>query len=196
MNSPGLRERKKQRTRWAIQDAALRLIAEQGYDATTVDQIAAAADISPSTFFRYFPSKEDLIIQDQYDDIMLAGLRSLPRDLTPLAALRETMRLAFAQMDQGELDKVLERTKLIMAVPALRARSLENFLDMLNMMSGAIAERTGLDANDFRIRVIAGAVVGAFVAVLDIWVESDGGQNLPELLDRTLEELESGLALT
>jgi AcrR family transcriptional regulator len=195
MNSPGLRERKKQRTRWAIQDAALRLIAEQGYDATTVDQIAAAADISPSTFFRYFPSKEDLIIQDQYDDLLLAGLRSLPRDLTPLAALRETMRLAFAQMDAGELDKVLERTKLIMAVPALRARSLENFMDMLNMMSGAIADRTGLDATDFRIRVIAGAVVGAMVAVLDIWVESNGGDNLPELIDRTLEELESGLAL-
>src|SRR5262252_2552636 len=74
MTSPGLRERKKQKTRWAIQEHALRLIAEQGYDATTVDQIAAAAEISPSTFFRYFPTKEDLIIEDEYDAVLEEGM--------------------------------------------------------------------------------------------------------------------------
>src|SRR3954449_11756401 len=84
-----LRERKKQKTRWAIQEHALRLFAQQGYEATTVEQIAAAAEISPSTFFRYFPSKEDLVIQDQYDDMMIAVIARAKPGTHPIAMIRQ-----------------------------------------------------------------------------------------------------------
>src|SRR3954454_2338660 len=96
MTSPGLRERKKQKTRWAIQEHALRLFGEQGYDATTVEQIAAAAEVSPSTFFRYFPTKEDVVLQDDYDPMLIAAVDAVPADVGPVAALRQAMRAAFA----------------------------------------------------------------------------------------------------
>src|SRR6266702_4650622 len=91
----GLRERKKARTRAAIRQHALRLFREQGYQATTVEQIAAAAEVSPSTFFRYFPTKEDVVLQDDMDTRMVEAFTRQPRDLTPIRAVREAIADAF-----------------------------------------------------------------------------------------------------
>jgi len=190
MSSPGLRERKKQKTRWAIQEHALRLFAEQGYDATTIDQIAAAAEISPSTFFRYFPTKEDLVIADEYDDLLVEGLRRQPPEVPPLRAVREVMSATLRQMAPEERVRVWERTRLTMSVPALRARSLENFLTTTSVFRAVFSERTGRGADDFELRVLAGAVVGALVAALELWVETDQGEGLDEIVDRTLALLE------
>jgi AcrR family transcriptional regulator len=192
MNSPGLRERKKQKTRWAIQEHALRLIAEQGYDATTVDQIAAAAEISPSTFFRYFPTKEDLIIEDEYDAVFVEGMRALPPEVPPLAALRQIVHAAFDQMADADKAKVLARAKMTLAVPALRARAVENFLTTMGLMRELFAQRTGQDPDDFGVRVLAGALVGAMIAAMESWVASDGAENLGAVVDRTLTVLERG----
>ena len=84
----GLRERKKARTRAAIREHALRLFREQGYPATTVEQIADAAEVSPATFFRYFPTKEDVVLQDDFDIVTLAALEAQPAGLSPIAAFR------------------------------------------------------------------------------------------------------------
>jgi AcrR family transcriptional regulator len=194
MNAPGLRERKKQKTRWAIQEHALRLFAEQGYDATTIDQIAAAAEISPSTFFRYFPTKEDLVIADEYDDLLVEGLRRQPAEVPPLGAVRAVMAATLSQMGPEELARVWERTRLIMSVPALRSRSLENFVSTTAVFREAFSQRTGRSADDFELRVLAGAIVGAFVAALEVWIESDHGEGLADIVDQTLARLESGLS--
>jgi AcrR family transcriptional regulator len=194
MSSPGLRERKKQKTRWAIQEHALRLFAEQGYDATTIDQIAAAAEISPSTFFRYFPTKEDLVIADEYDDLLVEGLRNQPPEVPPLRAVREVMGETLRQMGPEERARVWERTRLTMAVPALRARSLENFLTTTRVIRDAIGQRVGRSPDDLELRVLAGAVVGALVAALELWVELDRGDGFAEIVDQTLARLESGLS--
>ncbi|HZZ53933.1 MAG TPA: TetR family transcriptional regulator, partial [Trebonia sp.] len=97
-----LRERKKARTRAAIREHALRLFREQGYDATTVEQIAAAAEVSPSTFFRYFPTKEDVVLQDGFDDRMFEAFDRQPPSLTPIAALRVAMRETIATFTPAE----------------------------------------------------------------------------------------------
>lgn len=195
MNSPGLRERKKQKTRWAIRDHALRLFAAQGYDATTVDQIAAAAEISPSTFFRYFKTKEDLIVEDEYDALLLASLEAVPPDLAPMTALRRAISDAFATMDDRDWAKLRERSALIMSHPALRARSMENLLATMNLVAGALARRSGRSPNDFEVRCLAGAVVGAMLQVIEEWLRSGDVASLPEVIDRTFAYLESGLTI-
>jgi AcrR family transcriptional regulator len=195
MTSPGLRERKKQKTRWAIQEHALRLIAEQGYEATTVDQIAAAAEISPSTFFRYFPTKEDLIIEDEYDALMLHGLSTLDSSVPPMDAVRQIICTALAAMTEHERDKILERSKLILSVPALRSRSLENFTKTVDLLAGVMARRTGLAADSVEILTFAGAVIGALTSVIFSWVTSGGEGDLVGRVDRSLALVAAGLPL-
>src|SRR6195952_170747 len=109
----GLRERKKIRTRAAIRDNAMRLFDEQGYAATTVDQIAEAADVSPSTFFRYFPSKEAVVLADDLDPIVLAAPAGIPPDPPPIRAVREALTGALAQLDEQPLQFETARQSLI-----------------------------------------------------------------------------------
>ena len=87
----GLRERKKARTRASIREHAMRLFLHQGFAQTSVEQIAEAAEVSPSTFFRYFPTKEDVVLADDLDPILLAALAAQPPELPPLVALRRAV---------------------------------------------------------------------------------------------------------
>ena len=120
----GLRERKKARTRAAIREHALRLFRENGYQRTTVEQIAAAAEVSPSTFFRYFPTKEDLVLQDDMDTRMIEAFERQPSGLSPVAAVRAGVREAFSSYTEAELETVRETTTLTMTVPEVRARAM------------------------------------------------------------------------
>jgi AcrR family transcriptional regulator len=192
MDQPGLRERKKQKTRWAIQEHALRLFAGQGYDQTTVEQIAAAAEVSPSTFFRYFPTKEDVVLQDDYDPLLLAAFETAPPELAPVPALRYAMRVAFAQIDAPERARVLERTKLTLSVPALRARTLENLVATISLLAEPLACRLGRDPDDFGVRTLVGACLGGLMVAVFEWVATDGAKDLVDLVDEALAHLESG----
>ena len=190
-----MRERKKLKTRRAIQDHALRLFAERGYEATTVEQIAAAAEISPSTFFRYFKTKEDVVVEDEYDPMFVHLFAAAPVDQPPVAAMRHVLREAFASMDAADLAKVLARAKLIMSVPALRARSFENMLRTMQMFGSSVAERLGRGSDDFAVRVFAGACFGTLMSAVFTWLESDGDADLGALADQALAHLEAGLPL-
>ncbi|GIH63183.1 acyl-CoA-like ligand-binding transcription factor [Microbispora siamensis] len=190
-----LRERKKAKTRRTIQEEALRLFAEQGYEATTIEQIAEAAEVSPSTFFRYFPTKEDVVARGDYDQIILEMIKAQPPDLPPLTALRTAFRTAFASMRAEELDKVLARAKLSASVPALRARTLDGLFDTIDMLAGAVAERAGRDPRDLAVRALVGAVMGVLLPAMFTWVERGGATPLPDLVDEALGYLEAGLPI-
>jgi AcrR family transcriptional regulator len=190
---PGLRERKKARTRAAIREHALRLFREQGYDATTVEQIAEAAEVSPSTFFRYFPTKEDVVLQDDLDLVWMDAFRAQPRDLGPIAAMRAAVRAAFADLAADDLEQLREAMDLAVAVPAVRARMLEEMARTSQRIAEAVAERSGRNAGDFTVRAVAGAVIGiAMVA----WFDEPGNlEAFGDKFERGLALLEAGLPL-
>jgi AcrR family transcriptional regulator len=189
---PGLRERKKAKTRAAIREQALRLIGEQGYDATTVEQIAEAAEVSPSTFFRYFPTKEDVVLQDDLDLLWIDAVRAQPAELSPVAAMRAALHDAFANMTEADLT-VLRQTMDLAAIPAVRARMLDEFARTNQVLASVIAERAGRSADDFAVQTVAGAVLG--VAMAAWFTAPDDIETFADRYQRGLALLEAGLPL-
>ena len=195
-HKPGLRELKKARTRNEIQRQALLLFQRQGYAATTVEQIAAAAEVSPSTFFRYFPTKEDVVLYDDYDPKFMAAFLRQPKELAPIAALRGALHDVFSEVSEEQRELEYQRGLLINTEPALRARSLTATLGSLGMLTDAIAERVGRSPKDFAVRNFVGAVFGAmFVTWQSIIGEDEAPTDFISVVDASLAHLEAGLPL-
>ncbi|MGA2285190.1 MAG: TetR family transcriptional regulator [Dehalococcoidia bacterium] len=194
LQATGLRERKKAKTRAAIQREALRLFGRQGYAATTVEQIAAAAEVSPSTFFRYFPSKEDVVLYDVLDPALIAAFRAQPPELSPIQALRAAFVNVFKSLPAEELAQQRERAALFLSVPELRAAWIGELGETILLMEELIAERLGRRADDSAVRNFAGAVLGvALVAVL--YGMRDPKTDLFDSMDAGFAYLEAGLPL-
>ena len=194
-SAPGLRERKKARTRDAIRRHALRLFREHGYQATTVEQIADAAEVSPSTFFRYFPTKEDVVLQDDVDVLTLEQFEAQPPELSPIGAFRAAWAGTFAALTPSELDRLRETTALALSVPELRARSIDEFTRTIDVMAEALAKRAGREPDDFAVRNIAGAVVGVIMQASLPLSADDLDQDWFQRIDAALAHLEAGLPL-
>jgi len=192
--APGLRERKKAKTRAAIQRHALRLFREQGYDATTVEQIAEAAEVSPSTFFRYFPTKEDVVLYDAFDPLLFASFAAQPAELSPIQAIRRSVHTVFGDMSAEEMREQWERAVLVLAVPELRMRMLDATVVVSRQLAALVAERMGRRADEIAVQTFVGAVVGALIAVM----VTDAIRSMEDYLarmDASLACLEAGLPL-
>ena len=187
----GLRERKKAQTRAAIQRHALRLFREAGYGATTMEQIAAAADVSPSTLYRYFPTKEDLILQDDYDPLLAAAFRAQPPELPILQAFRTAVDETMSRVPADDRAEALERVRLTYAIPEVRARALDHMFTTTDMLAGLFAERLNRHPDDLEIRVLAGTVMGALLATQQRWL-TDPRQDMFAILDQALQCLIDG----
>jgi len=194
VDKPGLRERKKAKTRAAIQEQALRLFRERGYDATTVEQIADAAEVSPSTFFRYFGSKEDVVAYDALDPLMMAAWRAQPPDVAPIPAFRNAMAQIFASLTPVQIEEMMDRGRLLFSVPALRQVAVNEMVRSGRMVVDELAARLGRPADDLELQVFAGAVMGAVVAVLAPMLD-DPSLELEERLNGAFEFLQKGMPL-
>jgi AcrR family transcriptional regulator len=188
----GLRERKKIKTREAIRAATYALIKEQGYDATTIEQIADRAEVSPSTVFRYFPTKEDIVLTDEYDPLMLAELRARPEGEPWMDSLRYVMGRAM-ELSEEDPEVTRLRAHLGVQVPAVRSRMFETMSETGRLLCGALAERTGRDPESLDVRVYAMAIIGCMMEVSMYWAENGFEGDLRDLMDRGLDVLEHGL---
>jgi len=191
----GLRDRKKLKTRISVQQHAMRLFRQQGYSATTVEQIAEAAEISPSTFFRYFPTKESVVLTDFYDPLLIEAFLSQPQDLPPLEALRSAIKEAFANMSADESASEIERSRLILSVPELRVAALSNLFGTFDAMADALAKRTHRKPDEPAVRMFVGAFFGIAMAVGTIWLENPDNDMIAAM-DTAIAYLEQGLPLT
>jgi AcrR family transcriptional regulator len=194
----GLRERKKARTRASLREHAIRLFREQGYQATTVEQIAAAAEVSPSTFFRYFPTKEDVVLQDDMDTRVVEAFARQPPDVPPIAAVRAAVREAWTSFTPEEWEQIRESTQLTARVPEIRARAVNEFARTISVIADALASRAGLAPDELRIRVLAGAVVGVMMSVFipeHLAEEAASDPGAPKFGPESMARLDEALAL-
>jgi AcrR family transcriptional regulator len=189
-----LRERKKAKTRATIQQHALRLFQEHGYSATSVEQIADAAEISPSTFFRYFPTKEDVVLNDEFDARFIEAFNAEPADISPIKAMRHSIKIVYANMAPAERISEQERSKLIFTVPELRSAYMSNLTDLLRMISDMVAKRVNRDPNTLAVRTFAGALMGVALSVIFTQTENPDLDTFT-LMDEAFSYLEDGLPL-
>jgi AcrR family transcriptional regulator len=194
MPPTGLRERKRAKVRRDIQANAIALFRRQGYEATTVQQIAEAAVISESTFYRYFPTKADVVLRDDYDPLIAEAIVAQPPELGPMQAIRAGFASVFGTLSAEEEAEQRERLALTMSVPELRAAMLDQFTGGMQLLAEAVGRRTGRPADDPAIIAIAGAVVGALIAAMFAFV-GDPDADVRVVIDETLARLEAGLTL-
>ena len=185
--SPGLRERKKARTRATIQREALKLFQRDGYAATSVEAIAAAAEVSPSTFFRYFPTKEDVVLSDFVDETTIERFVEAPAELSLAEALTYAVRTGIASLPDEDFELEHLRNRLIRDVPELRRGMLAEMMRPMELLAEAIGRRLGREVDD-DVRMYAGATIGA-LALLEPHYEdvkdADPHALLADIVERT-----------
>lgn len=190
--SPDWRARKKAATRRAIQQHALALFAAQGYEATTVEQIAAAAGVSHMTFFRHFPQKEAVVEADDYDPLMARLLAARPADEPPLVALHAALRQTYAQVLAVDRAAMAARVRLVLDTPALRSRLWIAQESTVALFAGGLAARAGLAEPDLAATAQATAALAASATALRAWA-ADESADLVALLDAAFAALAGGL---
>jgi mycofactocin system transcriptional regulator len=190
-NGPGAGHpgRRRVTSREELEQAAFALFAERGFEATTVDDIAAAAGIGRRTFFRYFPSKNDIPwgAFEQELDRMRVRLKDCPREVPLMDAIRLAL-IDFNRVAPAQIPLHRRRMELILRVPTLLAHSTLRFAAWREVVAEFVAERTGRRPDDLTPQVIAYAVLGVAIAAYEHWLD-DPAADLGALLDTAMRQL-------
>ena len=193
----GLRERKRRRTRDEIQARALDLFVAQGYRSTTMEQVAAAADVSARTVYRYFPTKDALVVTDSDDDRLIEAFEAELASGGAIASFRRALTIVFTDLQSGTEESSAHRRVLIGAEPELAAALLRQVQGMAVRCAQVLVERTGRQADADEALQLAGAVMGIALVTLGVGVPGSPGGPLDEQIDRlrtALDHLEHGFS--
>jgi AcrR family transcriptional regulator len=185
----GLRQRKKMRTREAIQLAALELVGRNGFAETSVEQIAEAAEVSPATFYRYFPTKASALITDDLDRVVISAMADQPKDVPTMEAFRRATMAGRTALSDAAWEFERQRRRVVFSIPELRALQHAAHRRTAAKFAQAESRRLGRDEDDFEMRAFFGALVDAGLAILG---ESPGS---PDELFDVIDFFEKGLPL-
>ncbi len=190
----GLRDRKKRRTRAALEWATLRLSAERGYDHVTVEEIAAEADVSVRTFFNYFAGKDDALIgADPESGPRMAGrILGEPDGVEPFEAFRVAVLAEISEELNNSRDLWLLRKEVLMQRPDLLVRAFANSAESEQLLGAALAQRAGLPADHLYPRLMVAAGTAAFRCAVTRWA-TDDNVALGDLISEALDLLGTGL---
>jgi AcrR family transcriptional regulator len=191
----GLRERKMLKLRTQLVDAALSLFMEGGFDSTTVDDIVAKVDISRRTFFRYFDSKEDVVLAftDRVGEEIRKGLAERPQGEPPLTAVRLAVG-PLVELYAAEKDRALLLAKLTDETTGIRARHLDRQDRWQRWLADEIAKRLKLDAQrDLQPQLIAAVALTTIDVAVRAWLAGGARDNLASLVNEAFATLEAGL---
>ncbi len=185
----GLRARKKIKLRRTIQTEALRLFAAQGYEQTTVEQIVEAAETSTTTFYRYFPTKEDVVLDDDVDPVIEATIADRPRD-EPLADTIRAVIVAVSAVAEADREHHVARLSLIATVPALDARYAGEERKTLDLLARLLADRAARAPSDYQVQLTAAALVAVLFTASRHWAAAQGATPLAALADQAITTVE------
>ncbi len=190
--APGLRERKKERTRVQVIETAIDLFLKNGYEQTTLDEVLGAVEISRRTFFRYFESKEDLLIawMDQLIEVACEAVRARPPSEPPLVAIRSAIRDTLGWLSEGSLPRFVAVQQLIAKTPAVRARQSERLGHCAEAISAPLAARMNLDPQrDLAPHVLASCAIAIMKCSIEAWIARGATEGLLELVDEGFRAL-------
>ncbi|PZU49940.1 MAG: TetR family transcriptional regulator [Sphingomonas sp.] len=188
----GLRQRKRRETLGRITEAGMRLFIAQGYEATTLDEIAAAAGISRRTFFYYFKSKDDILLSAQsgMGDMIAAAVRAAPPQQRPLHAVRDAVLNVCAPYPA---DEMLALDRVMRASETVQARKQASYVQHEQTLFDALRERWPQPGRETALRLLAMLSIGAMRLSFDAFNREGGQRPIADVLTETFDSLESGL---
>lgn len=188
----GLRERKRTAAMYRIQSVALDLFEERGFDAVTVEQIAEASDVSPSSVYRYFGTKEQTVLWDEFDPGMDATLAGALAEEVPLVGLRRIMLALADEMTAEDERRMVRRLRLALTSPALEQATVAATYTLSELVGNALAAHLGRSVDDLEVQVFSHSVVGGFLGMFHHWQGTEYREPLRSVLERTFDLFEQG----
>ena len=190
-----LRDRKRLAAMRRAQEVALELFDEHGYHGVTVEQIAAAAELSPSSIYRHFGTKEQLILWDDYDPQILQRMTEKLATHPPVEAMYLAIRDVYAQIFDRDERLIRLRTRYSIEEPSVQASVALQTDQLAQLVASLLARHTGRPDDDLEVRVIGGALIGAISAAIRQWHLTDYERPFDQVMDQTFEVLRRGLTL-
>jgi AcrR family transcriptional regulator len=191
----GLRERKRLAAMRRVQQVALDLFDQHGFGAVTIEQVAAAAEVSPSSIYRYFGTKEQLVLWDEYDPAILRGVVEELHDHPPLEAVRRVIGALVEQVLAREEPRIRRRLRYAVEEPSVLAASALQSFELAELLAGLVGARLERDADDLDVQLFAHALVGGLTGGLHHWYEHGFATPFTTVIDRVFASMERGFEL-